>query len=400
MSLLRSIVAIAALSFSLPASVASSTTPAKAAGGQFEEVFDLGSTAADSPARHTFSLANTGSTPLKIAGVHSSCKCVEILSYPELIPARKKGEIGIRLIPSDVGAVSCTIEVDTDATPKPTLRYGLKGQIVGKLPAKGSVPWGESLPDKLLTRKVRKPDTTLAIPPASIPAKNGEKQESLLIDVRDSARFEKFRIPRSLNIPLYAIGTKTFLKNRRLILVSEGYDTARIEKECRSLRSLGFMAWILEGGLAGWKRKGGALEGSPPAQEDLKMISPQSFFEERHYSNWLALNACTSGKKEADYLIPESSPIEKTKGPGQSPGKIEAILAGIKKESSPMILIINDEGKGFEGLERSLKKAGVGSVFILQGGIRGYRAFLKEQENLVEPKDASIKAAGKCSGCP
>ena len=45
------------------------------------------------------------------------------------------------------------------------------------------------------------------------------KKELLLVDIRPAAAFGKLRIPGSLNIPLYAIKTKTFLKKHDLVLI-------------------------------------------------------------------------------------------------------------------------------------------------------------------------------------
>ena len=46
------------------------------------------------------------------------------------------------------------------------------------------------------------------------------KRDMVLVDVRNPRAFETFRIPGSLNIPLFALKTKTFLKTNRLILES------------------------------------------------------------------------------------------------------------------------------------------------------------------------------------
>ena len=57
---------------------------------------------------------------------------------------------------------------------------------------------------------------------------------------------------------MYAVKTKEFLKDKPLILISEGYPDSDLEQGCRDLRAVGFKrAFILNGGLNDWKEKNG-----------------------------------------------------------------------------------------------------------------------------------------------
>lgn len=60
----------------------------------------------------------------------------------------------------------------------------------------------------------------------SIVADREKKKEWMLVDIRPTAAFEKLRIPGSLNVPIFAIKTKPFLKKQDLVLVDEGYRYA------------------------------------------------------------------------------------------------------------------------------------------------------------------------------
>jgi rhodanese-related sulfurtransferase len=101
--------------------------------------------------------------------------------------------------------------------------------------------------------KLGKRNPELAISAESVLQKLKEKREIILIDVRNSKKFEKFRIPGSINIPLFAIKTKTFLKSKPLVLINEGYSYSQLEQECMILRNSGFKASILDGGIYYWK---------------------------------------------------------------------------------------------------------------------------------------------------
>jgi hypothetical protein len=58
-----------------------------------------------------------------------------------------------------------------------------------------------------------------------------KKHDVTLVDVRDRDCFERFRIPRSIHVPLYAVKTKGFLKERFLVLVHEGYPEGPVDSK-------------------------------------------------------------------------------------------------------------------------------------------------------------------------
>jgi rhodanese-related sulfurtransferase len=99
------------------------------------------------------------------------------------------------------------------------------------------------------------------------------RQDITLVDVRDAGEFEKFRIPGSINIPLFAIKTKTFLKSKPLVLINNGQNYKQLTDECTVLSKAGFIVSMLDGGLYQWKRKNGRLEGDVFAQKELNYIS-------------------------------------------------------------------------------------------------------------------------------
>jgi rhodanese-related sulfurtransferase len=129
------------------------------------------------------------------------------------------------------------------------------------------------------------------------------KKDLLLVDIRPPAAFAKLRIPGSLNVPIFAIKAKTFLKKYELVLVDDGYRYAQIEEECRYLRRAGFRLRILDGGLATWSRKGGALEGDEFARKALNRLSPLNFFSEKDYGNWIVLDTSEGERPESARLF-------------------------------------------------------------------------------------------------
>ena len=133
-------------------------------------------------------------------------------------------------------------------------------------------------PDPLFAEQLRKQNGSYVISVESVRHKLKEKQDILLVDVRNKEEFEAFSIPGSVNIPLFAIKTKSFLKPKFLVLLNEGYNYDELEQACEDLRESGFTVWVLHGGLYYWKEKGGRLKGNPFMQKELNKMPPSVFF--------------------------------------------------------------------------------------------------------------------------
>ena len=67
-----------------------------------------------------------------------------------------------------------------------------------------------------LGKKLKKRNPAFVISVETVLEKLKQKENPVLIDLRNRESFEKFRIPGSItiNMPLFAIRTKTFLKNK------------------------------------------------------------------------------------------------------------------------------------------------------------------------------------------
>ena len=85
-------------------------------------------------------------------------------------------------------------------------------------------PEGQIIPAELLTGTGKRRNPAFAISAESVLQKMRENQDIVLVDIRRRVEFEKFRIPGSINIPLFAIKTKAFLKSKSLVIVDEGYS--------------------------------------------------------------------------------------------------------------------------------------------------------------------------------
>jgi len=98
-----------------------------------------------------------------------------------------------------------------------------------------------------------------------------------IIDVRQPAAFADYSIPQSVNIPFASLMTKNGLdevpKYKKIILVCG--DGSRSGQAWTVLRSKGYQAYILTGGLKGWMRQ--IMTPVDASEFDLTDIDPHDF---------------------------------------------------------------------------------------------------------------------------
>lgn len=230
---------------------------------------------------------------------------------------------------------------------------------------------------ELSGEKTRKRNPELSVSWEAVLKMKKEGKDVVFIDTRLETEFKKFHIPNSLNIPLFAVKTKDFLKPADLILINEGYNYSQLEQECLNLRKAGFKAWIFNGGLNYWKEKAGALEGNAFAQEDLNKIPPEAFFLEKNYEGWIMINVDGAHDLDINNLI---------QGAKNSPN-----------DPFHFILIFNKAGNQYEKIEEAINKNGIANVFYLKGGLDGYEKYLKDKAAIPQTR-VSLTPVGISEG--
>jgi rhodanese-related sulfurtransferase len=367
----------------------------------FVEVFDFGVASVNSEVWHKFTIVNKSASELRIKRASSSSNNLQIVSYPESLSANRKEAITVKLIPTEPGDSTQDISIEVEGAVATLLRYRMKGTVEGTaLKNEQRNPLRGSIPSELISRKLRKRSAAVAISVDSVLRALKQHQDLVLIDVRKERDFERFRIPGSINIPLFAVKAKPFLKNRELVLIDVGHNHSSLEKECGHLNELGFFARLLDGGLRAWREGGGAIEGTGPAQRDLDEIAPQAFLDERHYENLVFINACESKKAEASYLIPDALPPVPPDNLNQLPAQIKEISNKHKGTLPLTFVVFDDGGEKYSEIRSLIKKAGIRNVLYLQGGLAAYERLLHYQAGLLHPSDDSRKVLRKCKSCP
>ena len=240
----------------------------------------------------------------------------------------------------------------------------------------------------------------LTIQPQRLQQKQQQDKHLQLIDVRSSADFAGCRIRSSLNMPLFTIKTKQFLRDRSIVLVNEGYNYQILEQAVEELKENGFkQPKILAGGLVNWRDTGGKLEGDFFAGAALNEIPSDKFFRDAAYTDWYIfyLTAGQEQGKQMDFS-PRVTVLSKD-NVVKSVSLLQAYLEEQRLDSIfPYLLIIMDGSKEeLRKLKRAVRNAGLSNVYYLVDGLQGYQQFLATREKMRQPGELIQK---KCATCP
>jgi rhodanese-related sulfurtransferase len=254
------------------------------------------------------------------------------------------------------------------------------------------------IPHELIARKIKKHEPSLAISVEAVLYKIKRNQKFTLVDVRSRPEFERLHIPGSVNIALYALKTKAYLKSAPVVLVNQGFHYGPLENECRRLTERGFRASILDGGLPAWKRKGGQLVGDLFALEGMKAVSPQVFFLEKDYEDTLVIDVSPTRTEASRRLIPHAGHIPVGDVSDSSAPTFRKMNAQNKNKPFRAIVIFNETGEQYEKAELILSRMGT-EAFFLQGGIAGYQKYLEGLMLSWKPRGHRLKTVSNCKPC-
>ncbi|MBW1706816.1 MAG: rhodanese-like domain-containing protein [Deltaproteobacteria bacterium] len=319
-----------------------------------------------------------------ISGLHTSASYIDLAAWLQITAGIKKGEDMSKMSKSCIVTFLICIFLGFSVHPcNPAEQDNATAEFPPELPS-----W-----------ELKKHDPSLFVSPETVLYALKQKQDMVLVDVRDARDFESFRIPGSINIPLFALRTKTFLKHKQLVLINEGFNYGPLERECRNLKDTGFnRVRILKGGLRYWNQKGLPVEGDVFSLKNLKEVSPREFFSERNYGNVAVVDVSETMGPEARQLMPRAKSLP-------YPGQAKKFVGELKKmlyrhEGDPLmsVLIYNRNGTYPERMVSLIRKAGIKSVFYLRGGLEGYGRFLKQQALIRQTKN-SKKIVKRCVTC-
>jgi rhodanese-related sulfurtransferase len=255
-------------------------------------------------------------------------------------------------------------------------------------------------PPPSLASTVKKRNPSYAISTEAVLHKLKEKQSITLVDVRSNDQFDEVSIPGSINIPLYAVKTKTYLKSTPVILINEGYSYEPLERECARLRKAGFQVWILNGGLYYWKQRGGPLHGDHFIKGELNKVPAPIFFTEKAYEEWLIIDVSSSKNVQTSSLLPEAIPVPYSNNAAEFTARLHKAIAPLKINPLRSLIFFNETGEKYDAIEKVIHKAGYTEVFFLKGGLAAYDTFVSNLTQIKQARENSKRTIKRCINCP
>jgi len=179
--------------------------------------------------------------------------------------------------------------------------------------------------------------------------------------------------------------TKAFLKTRSVVLVDAGHRYAHLEQLCRSLEANGFEdVAILDGGLNVWWRHVGPLEGSRGAQRELVRISPAQFFREGRFSHWKVVDLGPEPEARVSIGDVPTAVSAPRAGRGEMRDRLlQAKGAAGRQDPEPYLLVVTEEGAGFDEFLAALRGTELVHAYFLEGGRKGYERFVRSQQAMM-----------------
>lgn len=132
---------------------------------------------------------------------------------------------------------------------------------------------------------------------------------TIFIDVRSEIKFNKNRIPTSINVPLHFVRTKQYLKTMRVILVGDGYDTTLLLNYTEKLRKKDLTVHVLAGGIAAWHQQGQKLLGDEFKHLELHKLPASKLIKIREQSSIVASINISDQPLETDFPSPGHLPL-------------------------------------------------------------------------------------------
>jgi rhodanese-related sulfurtransferase len=231
------------------------------------------------------------------------------------------------------------------------------------------------------------------------PIYNGwSRNEALLIDVRRSDEFQKYQIPGSINLEPFSIKSKSFLKDKRIVLLNEGRYLSQLEALCVRLKAKGFRdVAVMAGGLHAWYQARYPVIGDRLELSKLNQISPAELIASLHERDWKFIELDQSLSSLAE-LLPPSAILEYQANKREF---ISAINRANKRFAHPDLngfLVVNEQGDNYRKIERLLQLTDAKNIFYLSGGISAFKRYLHTHSSLMSRLARGFKEPHRCSG--
>lgn len=221
----------------------------------------------------------------------------------------------------------------------------------------------------------------------------------VLVDTRLAEIYQQFHIPGSINISLGFVKTKKFLADKSVVLVDNGFALSSLLKARSELIEYGFSkVFILAGGIVGWHRSGGEIDGDLFAASQACLITPTQLYLETGRNDLVTIDVSGSAKGDG---LDNKMDLQRVPFSQEAVGNFRASVAPLIIGRSAMpgaVLIISDSGQWYEEIALVLKGLPT-DIFYLTGGKAAYRAYLENEEKLAH-RATQMMGERTCPVCP
>lgn len=327
--------------------------------------------------RRVFPVGDEDGGAWRIEEVGVQCDCIEVEGWTPDVPAGGTGEIALRYHPAGTGFVEEWVDVrGHDSRGRDVAR---RHRVTGRV----SPPWGV--------------DPGLCPDEAACAAILDNPVSVLVVDVRGPEAFRKGHVPGAMELPLFAVKGRHFLRDRTVVVMDEGWG--RAAAEVRRLRSEEGMTrlWLWPGGLVAWRDLGGTVEGDGPFDAD--QLPPETVEPIAATREWLVVDAgVPRGGEEAP--LPSGTlriPFRR--------GEEAAFQAALDREvaAADALFVLVGTESGQEAADvAALTSAMACGVFHLQGGWAGWRNWRQTMEKSrkgMERTTLESHRRASCSTC-
>ena len=203
-------------------------------------------------------------------------------------------------------------------------------------------------------------------------------KQRVLVDVRSKKTFGEGTIAGSINLPEQHLSTRSFLKNKAVVLVGNSYSYSELFTYCTTLKQRGFRSvYVLDGGY------------TAPATSDIQSIDARQFFAAKRKHLWLTIvfsdqEPFNDSSLENKNLVVISASMSHE----QALQKISEQFLTLNTSSDVQanILIINLQGLHEKELQQYIDVDFRAYTYVLEGGFDAYNTFAQKNTAMINKK--------------
>jgi len=227
------------------------------------------------------------------------------------------------------------------------------------------------------------------------------RQAYFAIDVRDSKSYSRNHIRQSINMPLHAVKSKSFLKNKKILLLDEGVERARLIYACKQLFETGYPnVKVLQGGIIGLQNNA-KNELKFNKAEGIYSLTPGKLIFDQRYEPWIVVDITIQPSKRLVQYFDAIFSFDQYPAANQLRHIFNSGQSNPTSGSSPSVILIDKAGQGYEQFElwrnemsRLLKRD---NIFYLQGGTKAFDEYVIRQHAMLRKKEFVMNKPKGCA---